>query len=157
MPQLDAGTTNRAELLKQWRQALGYTQRDLAAILGVSNFHICEQERHREPTTARTINHLALVYAIHSLPPDAPVSIIQDLLEPPSALRRRQQTVQLLKARSSRRPVSRRRTHTARNPTGKKHQIEAFYYLPVYICTRWRYIRRPDRRHGARPSFARVC
>ena len=29
--------------------------------------------------------------------------------------------------------------------------------LIVYICTRWRYIRRPDRRRGARPSFARVC
>ena len=99
MTQLDAETTNRAELLKQWRQALGYTQRDLAAILGVSNFHICEQERHREPTTARTINHLALVYAIHSLPPDAPVSIIQDMIEPPSALRRRKRAVQLLKAR----------------------------------------------------------
>ncbi|MEK9702580.1 MAG: helix-turn-helix transcriptional regulator [Deltaproteobacteria bacterium] len=99
MPQLDAGTTNRAELLKKWRQALGYTQKDLAAILGVSNFHICEQERHREPTTARTINHLALVYAIHSLPPDAPVSIIQDMLAPPSALRRRQRAVQSLKAR----------------------------------------------------------
>ena len=99
MPQFDTGTTNRAELLKQWWQALGYTQKDLAAILGVSNFHICEQERHREPTTARTINHLALVYAIHSLPPDAPVSIIQDLLAPPSALRRRQRAVQALKAR----------------------------------------------------------
>ena len=99
MHQLDAGTTNRAELLKQWRQALGYTQKDLAAVLGVSNFHICEQERHREPTTARTINHLALVYAIHSLPPDAPVSIIQDLLAPPSALRRRQRAVQSLKAK----------------------------------------------------------
>ena len=99
MTQLDAETTNRAELLKQWRQALGYTQKDLAAILGVSNFHICEQARHREPTTARTLNHLALVYAIHSLPPDAPVSIIQDLLAPPSALRRRQRAVQSLKAR----------------------------------------------------------
>ncbi len=99
MPQLDTGTTNRAELLKQWRQALGYTQKDLAAILGVSNFHICEQERRREPTTARTINHLALVYAIHSLPPDAPVSIIQDLLAPPSALRRRQRAMQLLNTR----------------------------------------------------------
>ena len=108
MTQLDAETTNRAELLKQWRQALGYTQRDLAAILGVSNFHICEQERHREPTTARTINHLALVYAIHSLPPDAPVSIIQDLLEPPSALRRRQRAVQLLNTRAGRSRRTRR-------------------------------------------------
>ena len=59
MTQLDTGTTNRAELLKQWRHAL--------------------------------------VYAIHSLPPDAPVSIIQDLLAPPSALRRRKRAVQLLK------------------------------------------------------------
>ena len=31
--------------------------------------------------------------------PDAPVSIIQDLLAPPSALRRRQRAVQALKAR----------------------------------------------------------
>ena len=99
MPQLDAGTTNRAELLKQWRQALGYTQKDLAAILGVSNFHICEQERHREPTTARTINHLALVYAIHSLPPDAPVSSVQDMFAPPNALRRRQRAMKLMKGR----------------------------------------------------------
>ena len=97
MHQPDAGNTNRAELLKQWRQALGYSQKDLAAILGVSNFHICEQEHNREPTTARTINHLALIYAVKSLPPDAPVSIIQEMLVPPSALRRRNRAVQLLK------------------------------------------------------------
>ena len=59
MTQLDAETTNRAELLKQWRHAL--------------------------------------VYAIHSLPPDAPVSIIQDMIEPPSALHHRKRAVQLLK------------------------------------------------------------
>ena len=99
MHQPDTGNTNRAELLKQWRQALGYTQKDLAAILGVSNFHICEQECHREPTTARTINHLALIYAVNSLPPDAPVSIIQEMLVPPSALRRRNRALQLLKGR----------------------------------------------------------
>jgi len=90
---------NRTKLLKQWRQALGYTQKDLAAILGVSNFHICDLERNRAVTTERTINHLALVYAISSLPPDAPVSIVQDLLARPSALRRRQRAVQLLKVR----------------------------------------------------------
>ena len=28
--------------------------------------------------------------------------------------------------------------------------------LIVYICTRWRYIRRPARMRDARPSFARV-
>ena len=99
MHQPDAGTTNRAELLKQWRQALGYSQKDFAVILGVSNFHICEQEHSRKPTTARTINHLALIYAINSLPPDAPVSILQEMLVPQSALRRRKRAVQLLKTR----------------------------------------------------------
>ena len=99
MPHNNSGNANSAELLKQWRLKLGYTQKDLADVLGVSSFHICDQERQREPTTARTINHLALVYAIHSLPPDAPVSIIQEMLVPPSALRRRQRAMQLLNTR----------------------------------------------------------
>ena len=97
MHQPDAGITNRAELLKQWRQALGYTQKDLANVLGLSNFHICEQEHNREPTTARTINHLALVYAINSLPPDAPVSIIQEMLVPPGIIHKRKKAMQRLK------------------------------------------------------------
>ena len=97
MLQMNSEKPNRTKLLKQWRQALGYTQKDLAAILGVSNFHICDLERNRAVTTERTINHLALIYAISSLPPDAPVSIIQDMIEPPSALRRGKRAVQLLK------------------------------------------------------------
>ena len=96
---MNSENSNSPELLKRWRQELGYTQMDLAEILGVSNFHICDQERNREPTTTRTINHLALIYAIHSLPPDAPVSIIQEMLVPPSALRRRNRALQLLKDR----------------------------------------------------------
>jgi DNA-binding XRE family transcriptional regulator len=99
MHQPDTETTNRAELLKQWRQALGYSQKDLATILGISNFHICEQEHNREPTTARTINHLALVYAIHSLPPDAPVSIIQEMLVPPGITSKRQKAMERLKTK----------------------------------------------------------
>ena len=103
MNQADTGITNRAELLKQWRQAPGYTQKDLAAILGVSNFHICEQEHNREPTTARTINHLALIYAVNSLPPDAPVSIIQEMLVPPEVIRKRQKAMQRLKTKPQKR------------------------------------------------------
>ena len=99
---MNSENSNSPELLKRWRQELGYTQMDLAEILGVSNFHICDQERNREPTTTRTIKHLALIYAIYSLPPDAPVSIIQEMLVPPSSLRRRQRAVQLLEARRHR-------------------------------------------------------
>jgi DNA-binding XRE family transcriptional regulator len=47
MLQMNSEKPNRTKLLKQWRQALGYTQKDLAAILGVSNFHICDLERNR--------------------------------------------------------------------------------------------------------------
>ena len=96
---MNSENSNSPELLKRWRQELGYTQMDLAEILGVSNFHICDQERNREPTTTRTINHLALIYAIHSLPPDAPVLIIQEMLVPPNVIRKRQKAMHLLKAR----------------------------------------------------------
>ena len=93
---MNSENSNSPELLKRWRQELGYTQMDLAEILGVSNFHICDQERNREPTTTCTINHLALIYAIHSLPPDAPVSIIQEMLVPPGVIRKRQKAIQRL-------------------------------------------------------------
>lgn len=99
MLQMNSEKPNRTKLLKQWRQALGYTQKDLAAILGVSNFHICDLERNRAVTTERTINHLALIYAISSLPPDAPVSVLQDLILPPSVLHRRQRAMKLMKGR----------------------------------------------------------
>ena len=89
-------------LLKKWRLELGYTQKELAELLGVTKLHIYEQERNRAATTTRTINHLALIYAVNSLPPDAPVSIIQEMLVPPSALRRRKRAVQLLEARRHR-------------------------------------------------------
>tara|TARA_Y100001978_G_scaffold130024_1_gene116204 strand:- start:533 stop:775 length:243 start_codon:yes stop_codon:yes gene_type:complete len=71
----------------------------LAVILVVSNFHICEQEHNREPTTAHTINHLALVYTIQSLPPHAPVSIIREMLVQLGVIRKRQKAMQLLKNR----------------------------------------------------------
>jgi len=40
MPHNNSGNANSAELLKQWRLKLGYTQKDLADVLGVSSFHI---------------------------------------------------------------------------------------------------------------------
>ena len=100
---MNSENSNSPELLKRWRQELGYTQMDLAEILGVSNFHICDQERNREPTTTRTIDHLAMIYAIHSLLPDAPVSIIQEMLVPPGVIRKRQKAIQRLKTKPQKR------------------------------------------------------
>ena len=86
-------------LLRKWRLELGYTQKELAELMGVTKLHIYEQERNRAATTTRTINHLALIHAVNSLPPDAPVSIIQEMLVPPNVIRKRQKAMHLLKAR----------------------------------------------------------
>ena len=74
-------------LLRKWRLDLGYTQKELAELLGVTKLHIYAQERNRAATTTRTINHLALIYAVQSLPPDAPVSVLKKLIKPQSARR----------------------------------------------------------------------
>ena len=66
--------------------------------LGASSISSGDLERNRAVTTERTINHLALIYAISSLPPDAPVSVLQDLILPPSVLRR-QRAIKLVKGR----------------------------------------------------------
>ena len=90
-------------LLKKWRLELGYTQKELAELLGVTKLHIYEQERNRAATTTRTINHLALIYAVNSLPPDAPVSIIQEMLVPPGVIRKKQKAMQRLGTKSQKR------------------------------------------------------
>ena len=80
-------------LLKKWRLELGYTQKELAELLGVTKLHIYAQERNRAATTTRTINHLALIYAVLSLPPDAPVSVLKALIKPQSVRRRHQRAM----------------------------------------------------------------
>ena len=86
-------------LLRKWRLELGYTQKELAELMGVTKLHIYGQERNRAATTTRTLNHLALIYAVNSLPPDAPVSIIQEMLVPPGLIRKRQKAMQRLKTK----------------------------------------------------------
>ena len=88
-PQVALNICNAGQLLRYWRTELGYTQKELAEVLMLSRFYICEQERGTMPTPDRTLNQVALLYAIHSLPPDAPVSILQDMLTPQSVLDRR--------------------------------------------------------------------
>ena len=90
-------------LLRKWRLELGYTQKELAELMGVTRLHIYGQERNRAATTTRTLNHLALIYAINSLPPDAPVSIIQEMLVPPGLIRKRQKAMQRLKTKPQKR------------------------------------------------------
>ena len=90
-------------LLRKWRLELGYTQKELAELLGVTKLHIYAQERNRAATTTRTLNHLALIYAVNSLPPDAPVSIIQEMLVPPGVIRKRQKAMQRLKTKPQKR------------------------------------------------------
>ena len=91
-----------SDILRRWRLKLGLTQKELGELLGTHRLHIAGQENGRRSIRKATINHLALIYAVNSLPPDAPVSIIQEMLVPPSALRRRKRAVQLLKARHHR-------------------------------------------------------
>ena len=78
-----------SDTLRRWRLRLGLTQKELAELLGTHKLHIAGQESGRRSIRKATINHLALINAVNSLPPDAPVAIIQEMLVPPSALRRR--------------------------------------------------------------------
>ena len=88
-----------SDILRRWRLKLGLTQKEMVELLGTHKLHIAGQESGRRSIRKAAINHLALIYAVNSLPPDAPVSIIQEMLVPPSALRRRNRAVQLLKDR----------------------------------------------------------
>ena len=91
-----------SDILRRWRLKLGLTQKELGELLGTHKLHIAGQENGRRSIRKATINHLALIYTVNSLPPDAPVSIVQEMLVPPSALHRRKRAVQLLKARHHR-------------------------------------------------------
>ncbi len=88
-----------SDILSRWRFKLGLTQKEMGELLGTHKLHIAGQENGRRSIRKATINHLALIYTVNSLPPDAPVSIVQEMLVPPSALRRRNRAVQLLKDR----------------------------------------------------------
>ena len=53
------------------------------------------------PIPQRTFNLIALLYSIHSLPPDAPVSILQEMLVPPSLIAKRAKAQERLAARKA--------------------------------------------------------
>ena len=102
-PQLPLESTGAPALLKYWRQQMGYSQPDLAAVIGCCGDHIGALERELHPVPTRTLNQVALLYAIQSLPPDAPVSILQDMLTPQSVLDRRAKAQARLAKRQAKR------------------------------------------------------
>jgi len=75
--------------MRAWRLKMGYTQTELGELIGHCVFHVNAQERGAHSIAKHTLLHVALLYAIQSLPPDAPVSILQDMLTPQSVLDRR--------------------------------------------------------------------
>ena len=92
-----------SDILRRWRFKLGLTQKELGELLGTHKLHIAGQESGRRSIRKATINHLALIYAVNSLPPDAPVSIIQEMLVPPGVIRKRQKAMQRLGAKRQKR------------------------------------------------------
>ena len=85
--------------MRAWRKAMGLTQLELGELLGYCVFHINAQERGAHAVCDYTMQHLSMVFAIHSLPPDAPVSILQELLTPPSVINKRVKAAERLKQR----------------------------------------------------------
>ena len=87
--------------MRAWREAMGLTQLELGELLGYCVFHINAQERGAHAVCDYTMAHLSIVFAIHSLPPDAPVSILQEMLVPPSLIAKRAKATERLKQRKA--------------------------------------------------------
>jgi transcriptional regulator with XRE-family HTH domain len=87
--------------MRAWREAMGLTQLELGELLGYCVFHINAQERGAHAICDYTMAHLSMVFAIHSLPPDAPVSILQEMLIPPTLAAKRAKAQERLAARKA--------------------------------------------------------
>ena len=98
--------------MRAWREAMGLTQLELGELLGYCVFHINAQERGAHAICDYTMAHLSLVFAIHSLPSDAPVSILQEMLIPPTLAAKRAKAAARLAARQAKRskPSKRKRS-----------------------------------------------
>ena len=90
---------------------MGLTQTELGELLGYRVFYINHIERGANTVADHTWKHLSLIYSIHSLPPDAPVSILQEMLIPPSLAAKREKARERLARRQA-----------ARSKTSKRKQ-----------------------------------
>ena len=97
--------------MRAWREAMGLTQLELGELLGYCVFHINAEERGAHAVCDYTMQHLSMVFAVHSLPPDAPVSILQEMLIPPSLAAKRERARERLAQRQA-----------ARSKTSKRKQ-----------------------------------
>ena len=97
--------------MRAWREAMALTELELGELLGYCVFHINAQERGAHAVCEYTMQHLSMVFAVHSLPPDAPVSILQEMLIPPSLAAKRERARERLAQRQA-----------ARSKTSKRKQ-----------------------------------
>ena len=95
--------------MRTWRTAMQLTQKELAELLSVSETHISLQECSHLEVADRTLHQVALLYSIHSLPPDAPVSILQEMLIPPTLAAKRAKAAARLAARKAKKTKSSKR------------------------------------------------
>ena len=100
--------------MRAWREAMGLTQLELGELLGYCVFHINAQERGAHAVCDYTMAHLSMVFAIHSLPPDAPVSILQEMLIPPTLAAKREKARERLARRQAVRSKTSKRSRRKR-------------------------------------------
>ena len=101
--------------MRAWREAMGLTQLELGELLGYCVFHINAQERGAHAICDYTMAHLSMVFAIHTLPPDAPVSILQEMLIPPTLAAKRAKAQERLAARKAVRSKTSKRSQRKRS------------------------------------------
>ena len=100
--------------MRHWRQQMQLTQHEMGELLGACADHVGAQERSMHPIPQRTYTLMALIYAIHSLPPDAPVSILQEMLIPPSLAAKREKARERLARRQAARSKTSKRSRRKR-------------------------------------------
>ena len=100
--------------MRHWRQQMQLTQHEMGELLGSCADHVGAQERSMHPIPQRTFNLIALLYSIHSLPPDAPVSILQEMLIPPTLAAKRAKARERLERRQAARSKTSKRSRRKR-------------------------------------------
>ena len=100
--------------MRLWRQDMGMTQTELGELLGYCVFYVNHIERGANTVANHTWKHLSLIYSVHSLPPDAPVSILQEMLIPPTLAAKREKARERLARRQAARSKTTKRKQRKR-------------------------------------------
>lgn len=100
--------------MRLWRQDMGMTQTELGELLGYCVFYVNHIERGANTVADHTWKHLSLIYSVHSLPPDAPVSILQEMLIPPTLAAKRAKARERLERRQAARSKTSKRSRRKR-------------------------------------------